>query len=352
MLEKFFLRSPWWTLISLLLVFSSCKDKSDKPTLQPPVKVVVMEVSPSDFKDSGSFSGTVSASESTTVSFAVPGTITALYVKEGDKVNKGQLLGKLRDGEYLNAYNISLAELAEAQDGYRRLEKLHDANALPDVKWVEMEQRLKQAQNAVEMAKRTLDDAQLHAPVSGTVTQKFADAGQNVVPVQPVFEIVSLQDLRIDIPVSADIISDFKIGQKATVDIPASGLPPFEGKVTQKSVVADPLTRNFNVKISIPSQSDKIFPGMLGNVTFEDIQTSDSISREVELPSRAVLLNDDNRWFVWVVNDSLTQRRFVEAGRLTSQGVIINSGLQSGDLVVIDGMQKVGSGTKVLPILK
>ena len=169
--------------LTAMTFFSGCKDKKDKATVMSPVKVTVTVVKDTDALQGTEYSGTVSSSATTTVSFAVAGTITQLTAEEGQKVAKGQLLGKVREGDYQNAYNIAKAELAEAQDGYNRLKKLHDANALPEVKWVEMQQKLKQAENAAEIAERALKDADLYSPVSGTVTRKMADVGQTVIPV-------------------------------------------------------------------------------------------------------------------------------------------------------------------------
>lgn len=338
-------------LISILFgsIGISCKDKKrDTPTVAPPVKVTVMEVSEGLATNSREYSGTVSSAETTTVSFSVPGTITELYGKEGQKVSKGQLLGKVRNGEYQNAYNIAKAQLDEAQDGYERLKKLHDANALPDVKWVEIQQKLKQAQNMEEMARRTLNDANLHSPVSGTITQKFADVGQTVIAAQPVYEIISTGDLTIDIPVSENEIGNFRIGETGKVSFDIDNQTAIEGKVTQKSISADPLTRSYTVKLSIPSQEGKILPGMIGKVTFPQSEEGKEISKTVILPSQAVLLNEDNRWFVWVVNDSVAQRRFVTTGELVPSGVEITSGLNPDDCIIVAGMQKVGSGTKVI----
>lgn len=339
-------------LFVFLGVALSCSKTKDKPTVQPPVKVSVIKVSKDGSPYSRTYSGTVAASESTTVSFSVAGTITHLFAKEGQKVSKGQLLGKVRDGEYLNAYNIAQAQLEEAQDGYNRLKKLHDANALPEIKWVEMQQKLKQAQNMADMAKRSLEDASLRSPVAGSVTRKFVDEGQSVMPVEPVYEIVDLNHLTIDIPVSETEVGKFKAGDKATVSIASIDGRTIEGVVSSKSLEADPLTRSFTIKISIPNEDGKIFPGMIGNVVFENKMLDDSTSMDIILPSQAVLLNHDNRWFVWVVEDSVAQRRFVVADELVNSGVSIKSGLNPGDAVIVEGMQKVGSGTKVVTLEK
>lgn len=333
----------------ILLSLTGCHKKEDIPTVQPPVKVTVIEVSEVNANNRMEYSGTVSSAESSTVSFSVAGTITELYGKEGQKVSKGQLLGKVRNGEYLNAYNIARAQLDEAQDGYDRLKKLHDANALPDIKWVEIQQKLKQAQNAEEMAKRTLNDANLLSPVSGTITKKIADTGQTVIPAQPVYEIISTGDLTIDIPVSENEIGNVQLGESAKITFDFDSNKTIEGKITQKAVDADPLTRSYTVKISFPNPDGKILPGMIGKVMFSQ-STSGIEAKAFILPSQAVLLNEDNRWFVWVVNNNVAERRFVTTGELVSNGVEIISGLNPRDRVIVSGMQKVGSGSRVISI--
>lgn len=331
----------------LCLVAVACNKEKNKPTLPAPVKVKVIEVARSNDGFNREYSGTVSTSQSANVSFSVAGTITELYAQEAQRVTKGQLLGKVRNGDYLNTYNIAQAQLAEARDGYERLKKLHDANALPEIKWVEIQQKLKQAQNAAEMAERTLNDANLHSPVSGTVTRKYADVGQTVAPMEPVYEIVSTANLTIDIPVSENEIVDFNVGQPAKVSFESLGADSIIGKVSQKSVTADPLTRSFTVKVSLPNMDGKILPGMIGNVVFDNPSYGDEVLKGISLPSQAVLLNEDNRLFVWVVSDSVAQRRFVTADELTSDGVFVKSGLSPGDKVIVEGIQKVGSGTRV-----
>ena len=350
------LKSGYVLLPSFMLFFSvigsSCKEKKDVPSLAPPVKVSILQVSPEISVNSRKYSGTVSSASTTTVSFSVPGTITALYATEGQKVTKGQLLGKVRNGEYQNAYNITEAQLAEAQDGYDRLKKLHDANALPEIKWVEIQQKLKQAQNAMEMAKRTLEDANLHSPATGTITQKFIDVGETVMPIEPIYEIAAIEKLTVDIPVPESQIGSFSIGEKADVKIDAIGDAVIEGRISSKSVTSDPITRSYEVKVAINNVDGRILPGMIAGVTFSPQNIKDgeeeAVKQSIILPSQAVLLNDNNRWFVWIVEDSVSQRRFVEVDELVAEGVKVTSGLKSGDRVIVAGMQKVGSGTRVV----
>lgn len=323
-----------------------CKHKGDTPLEAAPVRVSVIAIEGDNYSQPNTFSGTVASANTATVSFAVAGTIEQLTVKEGQRVARGQLIGRLKSGDYTNARNIAQAQLAEAQDAYERLKKLHDANALPEIKWVEMEQKLKQAQNAADIAERTLDETVLTAPISGVVSRKLADVGQNVAPIEPVYEIVSTDALTIDFSVPENEVASFTLGQKASVAFP--GLQPVGGRITQKAIVADPLTRSYTIKVEIPSEGGRILPGMIGTVGFEATAgNGDAAQAVIVLPSQAVNLSDDNRTFVWVVRNGVAARQFVQIDEFASQGIIVKNGLSKGDTVIVAGMQKVGTGSPV-----
>ncbi|MEE1208185.1 MAG: efflux RND transporter periplasmic adaptor subunit [Muribaculaceae bacterium] len=323
---------------------------SDKPTQSGPLKVEVKVAGSGTSADGArTYSGTVESGETSTVSFNVPGTIQKMYVEVGQKVAKGQLLATVKGADLQNASNIAQAELAEAQDAYRRLKKLHDANALPEIKWVEVQQKLKQAQNAAAIASRGVGDASLHSPISGYVSAKLADEGQTVIAAQPVLTIVSLSDMQVAISVPEDEIGAFKEGSTATVTFDGVDSLKTTGRLRQKAVVADPLTRSYSVKYDIPSTNGKILPGMIGtvSVTAAADTTASSAPGRFELPSQAVLLAADNTQFVWVVKNGRAERRTVTAEQFSDNGVAVSRGLQKGDSVIVAGMQKVGTGTAV-----
>lgn len=339
-------------LIGLTGILSGC-DKHEKAIAAGPVRVDVKVVGAADTKsDRQNYSGTVEAADASTVSFSVPGTITKIYVEEGQKVAKGQLIAQIKSESLINSRNIAQAELEEARDAYQRLKKLHDANALPDIKWVEIQAKLKQAENAAALADRAVNDASLHSPISGYVSQKFANDGQTVIPAEPVVKIVGLNNLQVAISVPENEISSFGSETTATVTFNVADKLTVSGKLSRKGVVADPLTRSYTVKFDIANTDGKILPGMIGSVSVDglnDENSAESIS-EVTLPSQAVLLSADNHQFVWTIKDGKALGKDVVADELSADGVIVKSGLTAGDSVIVAGMQKVSTGTSVTAI--
>lgn len=329
------------------LTVSSCGLKKEKITESEPIKVDVLAVADSSDVAGRTYSGTVATGDGAEVSFTIPGTVKNIYVAAGQKVAKGQLLAELKADNLENANNIALATLAEAQDAYNRFKQLHDANALADMKWVEIQNTLSQAQNAAEIARRALTDAKVYAPVSGTVAEKLIDVGQTVVPALPAFRVVALDDVKIAIPVPENEVNAMKEGQTAVITVDALGGRTLRGTLSEKGITANPLTRAYTVKFSVDNRDGSLLPGMICSVALESSETASAESRAIVLPAQSVLLSADNRNFVWLARDGKAERRFVETGDFTADGVVVTSGLARGDTVIIAGMQKVSTGTPV-----
>lgn len=341
-------------LCCLTLISYSCK-KTDQPEDSAPVRVDVQVINPSgnaSTASDASYSGTVASEEESLLSFILPGTITDIYVKEGQKVAKGQLIARIKSENLNDEKNIAVAELEQVQDLYNRLKKLHDQNALPDVKWVEVQQKLKQAQNAVAISNRAVGDATITAPISGYVTEKMADEGQSVIPSQPVVKIVNTGNLQVSIAVPEESVGRFGKNTSAQVTFDALGDLTVAGSLAHKDVVADPLTRSYNVKFNIPSADGRILPGMIATVAVAGLDSVAGVKagEGYVVPSQAVLLSADNRQFVWVVKNGKAVRKTVTANEFRTDGVAIESGLAPGDTLIIAGMQKVSTGTPVATI--
>lgn len=344
------------SLLSLgcVIAVSSCKSH-DKPTEAQPVRVDVMVLSSESGGGSGtgSYSGTVVSDEESMVSFSVPGTITHVYVEEGQAVAKGQKLAQVKTESLNDERNIAVAELEQVRDLYNRLKILHDQNALPEVKWVEVQAKLKQAENAVSLANRAVSDATITAPISGYVSEKLADEGQSVIPAQPILKIVNINNLQVAISVPENDVNNFKKGTPAKVTFDALDGVSAQAILASKEIVADPLTRSYKVKFDLGKADSKILPGMIANVYVTGIeQKCDSTCGNgvFILPSQAVQLSSDNRNFVWIVKEGKAERRYVKANELRANGIAVEEGLATGDSLIVAGMQKVGTGTIVIPL--
>lgn len=334
-------------MAAMSAMFTSCGFKKEKSTVLPPIKVEVIAAAGGTQSGTRLYTGTVESTDGAEMSFTVAGTLNGIYVSPGQKVSKGQLLAEIDDATLENACQMAEATLAQAQDAYARLKKLHDANALPDMQWVDVQNKLRQAENAAAIARRAVGDASIYAPVSGIVAEKLAEAGQTVAPGVPVVRIVSIGDVKVNISVPEAEIGAMTPGTKAAVTAQSVEAGTLEGVLTEQGVVANPLSRTYDVKFKVSNASGALRPGMLCNVIV-DAQGADGEKEiGIVIPANAVLLSADNRHFVWLAKDGKAEQRFVETGTLLAKGLEITDGIVAGDSVIVAGLQKVCNGTKI-----
>lgn len=328
----------------LLLLTAACgHDSHDKLSSVPPVRVKTLEVTDDGIDIVSNYSGTVAEGSGTVVSFSTAGTIKTLSVKEGDRVSKGQLIGTLDDGTLRNANDIAQSTLSQARDAYRRMKMLHDSNSLPEMKWVEVESKLRQAESAARIAEIALEDAKLYAPVSGVISEKTASVGQTIAPGLPVVKIVDIATVKVEISVPENEIASLPAGSTATIRLKSNSGTDYTGTLVEKSVVADPLSRSYTAKYQVDNRDGQLLPGMICDVTL----SRGNDVKGVILPLSSVLLSADNTNFVWLDSAGEACRRVVVPGEMLPEGVMIVSGLNKGDKVIVAGTEKVSRHTKV-----
>lgn len=338
------------TALSVLTLSSCSKKKQTPSSASSPVRVEIKGVGISQIDDGRQYSGVIEESSGTTLSFKIPGTIRSIAVSEGDKVAKGQLIASLDDSSLRSNYDIALSTLSTAQDTYNRMKTLHEAGALPDIKWVEVENTLSSAKSAVQIAKNALDDTRIYAPFTGIVSQKFADAGSTAAPAVPVVKLVEISPVKATISVSEQEIGAIPAGSSAEITVDALDGAKYTGTLVDKGVAANPLSRTYSVKFLVDNPGGRLLPGMLCNVTLQ-LADSPTTASAIVLPLESVLLDSDNTTFVWLDKGGKAERRKVTMGDFSgADGVVITDGLQPGDSVIVRGMQKVSTGMNVEPI--
>jgi membrane fusion protein, multidrug efflux system len=314
-----------------------CSTKANENNI--PVKVQVQKAALFDSGQEVAYSGTIEASESTPLSFNVPGTVISVMVSEGDFVKKGQLLATLNEATLKNVFSMSKATLEKAEDAYKRLKPMYDNGNLPEIKLVEVETGLQQAQAAAAIAQKNLDDCNLYASVSGFIGSRSIEPGMNVLPGITAIKILSIEKLYARVSISENEIAKINKGQKALITVGALGNENYEGMVEEIGVMADPIAHTYKIKIGIHNKNNTIRPGMICNASIQIVSPVNS----VVIPNRAVQVDEKGKAFVFSVDgiQNRVSRKYVETGRLLNEGIEITNGVSAGELIVIAGQQKL-----------
>ena len=323
-------------LCSLVCLATGCKQPAT--TESRPVKVKIMRVESVPIHQGREFSGTIEESVGSTLSFPVAGTLEQIRVSAGQHVEQGELIAALDESTLRHAYEAASASLVQAEDVYQRMKQLHDNHSLPDIQWVEVQSKLKQAQSMERISRKNLEDGRLYAPFSGVISEKHVEVGQNVMPGIPVVKLVTVSPVKVRISVPENEISQVDLGQAVRISVSALGGKLLEGKVVEKGIAADPLSRSYEVKALVDNPSGELMPGMICELYLEKVEERDSA---IVLPSRIVQLDHANHPFVWVHQSGKAHKRMVETGPFVQEGVTVLSGISVGDEVLVEGQQKV-----------
>lgn len=328
-------------LLSALLLGCS-KEKVNNPE-QKEIPVKILNVSRSGISYQQNYVGTVEEIFSSSLSFEVAGNVTDIYVREGQKVRKGQLIANLNIATLQSNYDAALSTLKQAEDAYNRMKVLYENNSLPEIKWIEVQTSLQQAKSMENIARKNLADCSLYAPFTGIISERNIEAGTNVMPGMPAFKLITINKVKIKIAVPEKEISNTRLGQTANIKVAALNNKQVQGRISEKNVTANPLSHTYEVKIELDNPIGDLMPGMVCNV---NINMEDNVEDKIIIPANAVQISHTGENFVWTVIHGRASRKVVQTGEITDYGVEIISGIDVGEEVIIEGNQKVSEGMK------
>jgi RND family efflux transporter MFP subunit len=332
-------------LVLTVLSFVGCKHKESVEEPSAP-QVVISEVKQGTSAGDLHYSGSIEAFQTIPLTFQTSGTVLKVLVSAGDAVSKGQLLATVDKADAQNMYELSNAKYKQAKDAYNRLKEVHDNGSLPEIKWVEMESNLQQALSSVTIAKNNLSKSSLYSPDNGVIGKRNIEPGMaSIGSVLAPLELIKIESVYVKIAVPENEISKIRKGLKAKFKVSALDNKMFEGTVTNVGVVADQISRTYEVKITLKNSGLLLKPGMVCDVNL-GITTDKEI---LAVPYQAVDKDKDNNSFVYVVDQAqkIAKKRIIRIGDYQNDNIEVLSGLTLGEKVVSAGNQKLSDNCKV-----
>lgn len=264
-------------------------------------------------------SGTVRAENQVILSPEISGKIQQVYVQDGDQVQKGAPLVKLEDDQYREQYqqaqagtNITKAQLKQAQSRLKQLEgqlgriqQLRDKGLSSEQEYENILSQVESARADVDLAQAQLEQAQatmqeqqnllakttIRAPISGTVGQRNAEVGMQVNTSTQLFIIGNLEEVKIEVVLTEDMLSEISVEQRAIVYLNrgSENERPIEATVARISPFLNNVTRSTEAEIEVENNETLLKPGMFVPV---DILYGDS--RQATLVPTSALYSDPN----------------------------------------------------------
>jgi membrane fusion protein, multidrug efflux system len=356
-----------YLVVIILIGLAACKAKvSTQSAVPPPVYVSVITVQDTVAGSYDEFPATISALNEVKLTAQVSGYITGVYFKDGDKVNKGEKLYTIDQQVYganlqqavanLQVQQTNLMKAQKDADRYHELEK-HDAIATQQVDYADaaLEAARKQvaaAQANVNAVRANVGFAVIRAPFSGTIGISQVKTGTAVVAGQTILNTVSTDDpVAVDININQnDIFRFLKLQQEKHDNFDTTFTLYFgsdrymaPGKIYLIDRAVDPQTGTIKARLLFPNQRGMLKAGMNATVR---VATNNRVP-SIVIPYKAVTEQLGEN-FTYVVGDSNKARQQkVELGPQLGSSVVVTSGLQSGDKIVVEGVQNLHQGSVI-----
>ncbi|HSH35155.1 efflux RND transporter periplasmic adaptor subunit [Schnuerera sp.] len=393
----------------VIILFTGCttKDNVEEDSNEEQESYIPVEVSEVTFNTLANITtinGKVVADKDIMVMPTIPGKVKSISVKDGDYVNKGDLLFTLDDKDIRKQvdqakiayemakanYNMSQEQSSIAQESLERTKeltesvlenarenlentrKLYEAGAISKSQLDQAElglqqqetqlqaqldqaeigasdqvieianAQLEQAELAYNQAQDALDNATVTSPADGFVAGVNIEVGGMASSAQPAMNIVGMERVYVRTDVVEGLINKLEKGQDVNVTIPAVSSQPFDAVIDSIVPAPDARTQLYPVKIYLDNSDGKIKPGMFANVEIALDVKEDVLS----VPSQSVIVRDEKN-IVYIVEDGKAVEKEVEIGLDTGTDIEILAGLEEKDKIIISGHNYVEDGGAV-----
>jgi RND family efflux transporter MFP subunit len=347
-------------ILGLLIVFTGCNRGSGPPGQrgrtreEVPVPVIVEEVRLRDLEEFINITGKLEGITDITMISETSGRVLSLSKSLGDWINEGEKIGEL-DNEIIRirleqakaALASAQAALETAEMNYRTGSKLYRDGS---VSQAEYQQALFAWQGAVaqrdgasanlESAQKAYENSLLLAPVSGNISSLPLKVGETIFPNTPIAGIVNHRELLLKGGISENHILGVKKGQPVTLTYRGKEYP---ARVKGIGVKPLPNSATYPVEIILANGDGELLPGMVVNASIQINVYSDLIYTD----SGNIRTSFDDH-FVYTVDENMEAvRKNITKGKTVNEFTIITSGLETGDLVVVEGIDTLQEGMKV-----
>lgn len=322
-------------------------DSTATEDLGAPVKLEMVERK--NLSNPFQIQGLVASDRNVLVSAEMGGTITRIHVKDGQMVQKGQIIATL-DGSTASSQIAELQKALElAKTTYEKQESLWKQQIGTEMQYLQAKNRKESLEKSLATAQVQLGKFILKAPISGIVDQLFKNEGEILGPGNPVARVVDASSVKIKADVSESYLKNIKPGSEVEVYYPSINVRTKE-KVNAVGNYINPDNRTFSVYI-IPSRgAAELKPNMLAIITAYIFLKSDVIS----VPTR-LIRNDGNGDYILTAKPDkegklkVAKTPIVVEEKFAGRSVV-NGGLEIGDQIIVEGYQSVVAGDNIKEI--
>ena len=349
-------------LVSLILTACGSGDEQKKAAagmVPPPAEVDVITVKPGSATMTQELPGRLQAFRSAQVRARVEGIVEKRNFVEGSDVEAGTSLYQIALRNYQTAFDAAYADVEVAKQTLERYKKLKEASVVSQQDYDLNEAKYKQAEARLSKAREDLDNTRVPAPISGRIGRSQVSEGAlvgrgdaslltTIEQIDPLY--VNYTQSESEISSLQQAIRSGKLQRTHSAKIELiredGSIYTQPGKFLFSDMAVDPGTGNISLRAEIPNPKHELLPGMFVRIRFPQAIAENAI----KVPQRAVQIGQQGQFVLLVDAEGKVVPRPVKTGSMSGSDFIITEGLQSGDQVIVNGVQKARPGSVVKPV--
>ncbi len=290
--------------------------------------------------------GSVKTKENIIIYPEMPGILIDIYVKKGQRVNKGQLLARIDDGGLEQQVSQLEIQANLAQTTFERQKRLWDQKIGSEMAYLQAKSNYEAQNKAVKQLKIQLDKTRIKAPFSGVIDDIMTDEGSVVSPGQsPIIRIVNLNNMYIEADVPETYVKDITKNKTVEVEFPVLN-KTMEASISQAGNFINPANRTFKVEVSVPNKDENIKPNMTAKIRVNDYKNNTAIL----IPQGIISENAVGQQYIFIVknktkdNEVQTEKSIITTGKMQGDLIEVLSGIEDGTEIIEEGARSIREG--------
>ena len=352
-------------ILNILLLLAACGGEQKSlagaaASAPPPVEVDVIIAKSASIVMTQDLPGRLQAYRSAQVRARVEGIVEKRNYTEGSDVQAGVSLYQIALRNYQTAYDAAKADLAVARQTLERYKKLMEAKVVSQQDYDLNEAKFKQAEARLSKAQEDFENTRVPAPISGRIGRSQVSEGAlvgrgdatlltTIEQIHPLYVNFTQSESEIFRLQQAIRSGKLQRSQSAKVELilEDGSIYTQTGKFLFSDMAVDPATGTVSLRAEIPNPRLELLPGMFVRIRFPQAIADKAIS----VPQRAVQINPQGQFVLLVDAEGKVAPRPVKTGSMAGGDFIISEGLQGGEQVIVNGVQKAKPGSVVKPVL-
>lgn len=304
--------------------------------------VSVIAIAPTTFRSYIQIQGKIDAEENVIANAESPGVITAIYIKAGQRVTRGQVLAQIDDKAIQQGIANAQTQVELSRTLFERQKNLWDQKIGTEVQYLQAKAGKESAELQLAQIKAQANMYKIKSPIDGTVDQMDLKLGQAIQPGNSDIRIINDARLKAKATVAESYAGRVNQGDDVLVIFPdVQDSDTLKTKISFAAKAIDPISRSFQVEIKLPYKS-AYRPNMLAVLKIVDYERKNA----VVVPLNAIQRSESGE-YVFIAENNIAKRINIKIGGTYNGTTEVISGLKAGEKLIITGIQDLNDGDRI-----